>query len=130
MVASAIFFTVTTLHKANIVLNLARTDNYIKDKYIFVKRLYLGREDYLEYSPTLTRLNPGVVFAISKSNDAMTLVINNEELFPDLMMGLHTMQSFRPGVAWEITEMCVKACPDKEIARVSVKGFKQELRQP
>lgn len=93
-----------------------------------VQRLYLDQKDYLEYSPTLGRLNPGVVFTVNQADGALWLTIGNEELFPDLMMALHTMQSFRPGVAWEMVEMCVRTCPDKAVARVAVKGFRQEIR--
>lgn len=94
---------------------------------IKVQRLYLDRGEYQEYSPTLARLNPGVNVTAG-ADGALMLAIVNEELFPDLMMALHTLQSFKPGVAWEMVEFCVRTCPEKAVARVVVKGFKQELR--
>lgn len=116
------------LHKAGSVLALLKSGPGAHSKPIAVQRIYLDRKDYLEYAPTMTRLNPGVSFAVDQASATLTLTINDEELFPDLMMALHTLQSFRPGVAWDMSELCVKTCPDKAIARVAVKGFKQELR--
>ncbi|MES2261599.1 MAG: hypothetical protein V4724_24030 [Pseudomonadota bacterium] len=120
-----------------VILTISKTADIMGSRFlnkdhaahaIKVQRIYLDRGEYLEYSPTLARLNPGIAFTLEKTGGILVLAINNEELFPDLMMALHTLQSFKPGVAWEMDEFCVRTCPDKAVARVTVKGFKQELR--
>jgi hypothetical protein len=125
----ATIFLLLTVHKViNVVSSLSSLPSVTGTSGTEVRRLYLDKKEYLEYSPTLSRLNPGVVFSVNEADGSMLLTIGNEELFPDLMMAMHTMQSFRPGVAWEMVEMCVRTCPDKAVARVAVKGFKQEIR--
>lgn len=123
----AIISAILLIHKIANVLDLAKAKESGRNP-IPIQRIYLGSADYLEYSTTLIRLNPGVTFTAEKSNAVMTLAISDDELFPDLMMALHTMQSFRPGVSWEMVEFCVRTCPEKAVARVTVKGFKQELQ--
>lgn len=95
---------------------------------IQVRRVYLNRGDYLEYIPTLTRLNPGVRFSLNQEGNAVVLSIADEQLFPDLMMSLSTLQSFKPRVAWDLEELCAKKCSDEAVARAVVKGFTQEIR--
>lgn len=98
---------------------------------IEVQRVYLMRSDYGAYLPTLARLNPGVGFALSQDGSAILLTIGDEELFPDFLMALHTLQAFKPSVAWELVEMCAKKCPDEQVvARAIVKGFTQEIYKP
>jgi hypothetical protein len=128
LIFSVFFFASLLIQKANDVLDLA-SKQFPHGNKIVVQRFYLASKDYLEYSPTLARLNPGVSFALDQQSNALVLTINNEELFPDLMMALHTLQAFRPGIAWEVNELCIKACPGNAVARVAVKGFKQELHQ-
>ncbi len=127
-VLATIFLLFTVQKVVTVVSSLNPLPLATGNSGVEVRRLYLDRKDYQEYAPTLGRLNPGVLFAVNEADGGMVLTIANEELFPDLMMALHTMQSFRPGVAWEMTEMCVRTCPDKAVARVAVKGFKQEIR--
>ncbi len=120
---------VLTIHKGLSVANaIWPVQKSASGNEVEVQRIYLAQTDYLEYAPTLGRLNPGVAFATSQADGTLTLSIVNEEMFPDLMMALHTMQSFKPGVAWEMVELCVRTCPDKAVAQVAVKGFKQEMR--
>lgn len=120
---------ILTAHKAYDVIDFASKKYFSDSNKIGVQRTYLSRSDYFEYAPTLVRLNPGVGFVVSQNDDsAVVMTISNEELFPDLMMALHTLQSFKPGVAWEMVEFCVRKCPEGAIARASVKGFKQEIR--
>ena len=117
------------------MLALDKIGDVIKDTSasqasIEVKRSYLSAADYAEYLPTLTRLNPGVGIALSPDGSAVVLMVSDEDLFPDLMMALHTLQAFKPGVAWDLIEMCAKKCPDEAVARAIVKGFTQEIRNP
>lgn len=97
---------------------------------IDVQRVYLRRADYGEYLPTMTRLNPGVRFALSQDGSSVVLMVSDEELFPDLLMAMHTLQAFKPNVAWELVELCAKNCPDELVARAVVKGFTQEVYRP
>lgn len=119
---------ILTTHKAYDVISFAFGKHVTNSDKIGVQRVYLAGSDYLEYAQTLVRLNPGVGFAVSQGDSAIVMTINGEELFPDLMMALHTLQAYKPGVAWEMVELCVRKCPDGSIARASVKGFKQEIR--
>lgn len=93
-----------------------------------VRRIYLVQADYQGYVATLSRLNPGVQIGVLKSEDAIDIAISDEELFPDFMMALHTLQSFKPGMAWELVELCVRKCPENTVSRAVVRGFKQEIK--
>lgn len=98
---------------------------------IEVQRVYLTRSDYGAYLPTQARLNPGVGFALTQDGSAILLTIGDEELFPDFLMALHTLQAFKPSVAWELVEMCAKKCSEEQVvARAIVKGFTQEIYKP
>lgn len=98
---------------------------------IEVQRVYLTRADYGAYLPTLARLNPGVGFALSQDGSSVLMTIGDEELFPDFLMALHTLQAFKPSVAWELVEMCAKKCSEEQVvASAIVKGFTQEIYKP
>lgn len=93
-----------------------------------VSRIYLTQADYADYLSTLARLNPGVRFTMNRENNAIVLSIADEQLFPDFMMSLSTLQAFRPSVAWDLVELCAKKCPDDAVAMAVVQGFTQEIR--
>lgn len=93
-----------------------------------IRRTYLVRDEYQEYAPTVVRLNPGVQFSLNQDGTALVMSIASQELYPDLMMALHTLQAFKPGVAWEMVEFCAHRCGDNAVvARAVVKGFTQEI---
>jgi hypothetical protein len=104
--------------------------NTSADRKAEVKRLYLSASAYQDYAPTLIRLNPGVTFSLTHQGTALALEIKDPDLYPDLMMALHTMQAFKPSVAWEMNEFCAHKCHGEGIvARAIVKGFTQEIVQ-
>lgn len=120
--------TLTTSKAAQVLAHARATLHRIDEAKVGVKRTYLAENAYQEYAPTLVRLNPGVSFTVKPGTNQLEIAINDEELYPDLMMALHTVQSFKPSVGWEMVEFCIHKChSDTVIARAVIKGFTQEI---
>jgi|GEM_PF-7106474 len=129
LMGAAMWIAILTATKGSEVFaHVSSKINLFEDKKIAVKRFYLRNNDYLEYAPTLIRLNPGVTFSLAQDGNALAVAIGDEDLFPDMMMALHTLQSFKPSVGWEMIEFCARKCKDDGvISRAVVKGFTQEI---
>jgi len=122
LLAGAVFFTLSKL------TDFFQTDGSVWSGAVQVRRIYLAQADYIEYIPTIARLNPGVAFSVAPDGKGLLLSVADEQLFPDLMMGLNSLQAFKPSIAWDLEELCVKKCGDDIVAKILVQGFTQEMR--
>lgn len=120
----------TSAKAARLLANIVSQHHAKAEAKAQVKRIYLPANTYQDYAPTLIRLNPGVTFSLTHNGTALALEIADDDLYPDLMMALHTLQSFKPSVGWEMAEFCAHKCNgEKVVARAVVKGFTQEIIQ-
>ena len=83
--------------------------------------------DYQSAANIIAKNNSAVRVALSKSKNAIVLSIGEPARLPEFMFALATIQSFRQGVAWNATSLCLNKCEGNVAASAEIAGYTQAI---
>ncbi len=87
----------------------------------------LTAADYRSAAGIMAKNNPAVVIALNTNNNALLVSIKDPQRLPEFMYALATLQSFRQGVAWDGSDICLAKCAGGMAATAEITGYTQGI---
>ena len=83
--------------------------------------------DYQSAANIIAKNNSAVEVAVSRTRNSITVSIKDPALLPEFMYALSTIQSYRQGVAWSATRICLSKCDGSYAATAELTGYTQAI---
>ena len=90
----------------------------------------LAAADYQSAGNVLAKNNSAVQVELSPARTAILISIKDPVLLPEFVYALVTAQSFRQGVAWSATRICLSKCEGGKSASAEITGYTQAISFP
>jgi hypothetical protein len=87
----------------------------------------LSAADYRSAAGIMAKNNSAVAIALNTSNNALLVSIKDPARLPEFMYALATLQSFRQGVAWDGSAICLAKCAGGLAATAEITGYTQGI---
>ncbi len=87
----------------------------------------LTAPDYQSAANVLAKNNSAVQVELAPSRTAISISIKDPALLPEFVYALVTIQSFRQGVAWSATRICLSKCEGGKAASTEITGYTQAI---
>ena len=92
-----------------------------------VEKKPLIAADYQSAANIIAKNNSAVQVVLSRNRNAITISIKDPALLPEFMYALVTIQSYRQGVAWNATTLCLNKCEGGQAATADITGYVQAI---
>lgn len=87
----------------------------------------LDPSGYMDAAKVLSQLNPSVKVDYIKEKDILQVSVAEPSQLPEWLYLLSTVQSYRKGLVWNATEICLKKCDANAAAIADLKAFTQKI---
>ena len=87
----------------------------------------MDEQGYTAAVDMLSRLNPNVAIGLRKDIGALRVVAQDPAQLPEWLYALSTVQSYRKGLVWSASEICLKKCEGNVAASADLKAFTQKI---
>ena len=87
----------------------------------------LAAPDYQSAANVLAKNNSAVQVELSPARTAILISIKDPSLLPEFVYALVTIQSFRQGVAWSASRICLSKCEGGKSASAEITGYTQAI---
>ena len=92
-----------------------------------IEKKPLGPADYQSAANVIAKNNSAVVVELSRDRSAILLSVREPALLPEFIYALVTIQSYRAGVAWNATRLCLAKCDGNVAASAEITGYTQAI---
>lgn len=83
--------------------------------------------DYQSAANVIAKNNSAVQISLPRERTAILLNIKDPALLPEFIYALVTVQSYRQGVAWNATQICLSKCDNGNAATAEITGYTQAI---
>ena len=83
--------------------------------------------DYQSAANVIAKNNPAVQVELPTARGSIVISIKDPSLLPEFVYALVTIQSFRQGVAWNATRICLSKCEGSKAATTEITGYTQAI---
>ncbi|GAA4030020.1 hypothetical protein [Actimicrobium antarcticum] len=87
----------------------------------------LGPADYQSVANVMAKNNAAVTISLPVNRSSVQISIKDAALLPEFMYALATLQSFRQGVAWNASRICLAKCDGGVAASADITGYTQAI---
>lgn len=83
--------------------------------------------DYQSAANIIAKNNSAVQVSLSRTRNSILISIKEPALLPEFIYALSTIQSYRQGVAWSATQICLNKCDGSMAATAEITGYTQAI---
>ena len=87
----------------------------------------LSAADYQSAANVIAKNNFAVNVALSRERKSIILSIKDPSMFSEFIFALSTIQSYRQGVAWNASTLCLNKCDGANAASAEITGYTQAI---
>ncbi len=88
----------------------------------------LTSADYQSAANIIAKNNSAVQVSLSAARKSIVISVKDPALLPEFMYALTTIQSYRQGVAWNASKLCLNKCESGNAATAEFTGYTQSIQ--